>query len=343
MSPIGLLMVIAAVGAEADPAAALSTQPGRQAVERGLVFLEEDAVKWRQKHNCVTCHHGVMTVWALGEARQQGYAIAAETWADLAGWTLGDNAEILRTRIIPAPPRPADPPPQYHVVSLAAVYFAQAARSMPDLDAPAREQLDRLPGHVAAFQKADGSWSAEEFPAGNRPPPTQESPEVLTLWAYLALEPFAAAEAAPTSPARASRTRAEAWLGAITPGDTTQVAALRLLTATRAGAGNADAIDRLLKRQHADGGWSQVKDLEADAYATGQALYALAQAGLKADRPEVRRAVAFLVASQRADGSWPMIPRAHPGAKPFKETTAIDYFGSAWAVLGLVRSVPQSD
>ena len=51
--------------------------------------------------------------------------------------------------------------------------------------------------------------------------------------------------------------------------------------------------------------------------------------------------MAFLVATQKADGSWPMTSRAQPGAKPFKNPVPITYFGSAWATLGLLRSTPK--
>ena len=98
------------------------------------------------------------------------------------------------------------------------------------------------------------------------------------------------------------------------------------------------ATEALLSRQHADGGWGQVQDIPSDAYATGQALYFLSLAGVSKDRREVQRGVAFLVASQRPDGSWPMKSRAQPGEKPFTNPVPITYFGSAWATLGLVRS-----
>jgi squalene cyclase len=100
-------------------------------------------------------------------------------------------------------------------------------------------------------------------------------------------------------------------------------------------------IDGLLGRQNADGGWGQDQDLPSDAYATGQALYFLNLAGVPADRAEVRRGVAFLVATQKDDGSWPMTSRAHPGAKPMTNPVPITYFGSAWATMGLMRSVPK--
>jgi len=52
--------------------AACVPQQARTAVQRGLTFLERDALKWRKERGCATCHHGTMTVWALSEAKAQG-------------------------------------------------------------------------------------------------------------------------------------------------------------------------------------------------------------------------------------------------------------------------------
>jgi squalene cyclase len=143
---------------------------------------------------------------------------------------------------------------------------------------------------------------------------------------------------------REARAHAAAWLAKNSgTGTSTQSAAIRLFREVRAERPPKDlepGIDRLLSLQNADGGWGQLKGLPSDAFATGQALYFLSIAGVVADRPEIRRGMTFLVGSQKPDGSWPMTSRAHPGAKPFKNPVPITYFGSAWATLGLLRSVP---
>src|SRR5437879_469272 len=64
-------------------AAAPTPEQARKAIDRGLAFLETDAAKWRKEHTCATCHHGTMTVWALSEAKSQGYAVPAETLTDV--------------------------------------------------------------------------------------------------------------------------------------------------------------------------------------------------------------------------------------------------------------------
>src|SRR4051794_15523221 len=72
-----------------------------KAVERGLAFLVEDAARWREEHRCATRHHGNMTVWALSEAKDQGYEIAAETLAlqSAPAWSLPgrDRSRYLAT------------------------------------------------------------------------------------------------------------------------------------------------------------------------------------------------------------------------------------------------------
>src|SRR5262245_61038292 len=69
------------------PETGVTPQQAHKAVERGLSFLEKDAAKWRKDRTCSTCHHGTMTVWALSEARSQGYDVKADTLADTVKWT----------------------------------------------------------------------------------------------------------------------------------------------------------------------------------------------------------------------------------------------------------------
>ncbi len=103
-------------------------------------------------------------------------------------------------------------------------------------------------------------------------------------------------------------------------------------------------IDELLALQRADGGWSQtVPELKSDAFATGQTLYVLSLAGYTAERPEIKRGIDFLVATQKPDGSWPMISRSTPDGSPgsAKLLTPITCAASSWATLGLARLAPK--
>jgi hypothetical protein len=321
---------------EKVPAKPAATPPqARKAIENGLAFLENDAAKWRKERKCATCHHGTMTVWALSEAKNQGYPVKAETLADTIKWTKERLTGI---------DKPRDTRPGWKMVNTPAVYLTMMALTVPKQDAISADELKRIAGHLLRHQETDGSWAWSSAPAQNRPPPVFESDEVLTLMAYLALGPHVPNDPKQKSEARDSRLKAVAWLGMTKPSQTTQAAALRLLRDVRAGKPAKqlqEDIDKLLSRQNKDGGWGQTKDLASDAYATGQALYVLRLAGVSSDRAEIQRAVSFLVATQKVDGSWPMASRAHAGAKPFTNPVPITYFGSAWATLGLMRAVPK--
>ena len=291
------------------PTEVASTQEAWRSIERGLAFLEKDALAWRKEHQCATCHHGTMTVWALSEAKSRGYAVKPETLADLTEWTKERLKGI---------DKPRDKRPGWSMVNTNALYLAMMAQAVPRQDAVSADELRRIAGHLVRHQEADGSWAWSSAPPGNRPPPHFESDEVAAFLGYMAFGPQVSADSKGPSEARESRERAAVWLGKSEPTDTTQAAGLRLLVKVRAGE-SADVIrpelDRLLGRQNKDGGWGQLRDLPSDAYATGQALYVLGQAGVPPVRAEVRGGVDFLVARQRPDGSWPMKSRARSGSK----------------------------
>lgn len=172
-------------------------------------------------------------------------------------------------------------------------------------------------------------------PAENRPPPFFESDEVATLLALLVLQGGIA-----NDELRGSRQKAIDWLAKADETHTTQAAALRMLWKKRAepAADMQSHIERFFNRQHSDGGFAQLADRASDAYATGQSLYLLNLLGVPRDRPEMQRAIGFLVATQRDDGSWDMIRRGHEGVTPSANVVPLKYFGSAWATLGLIRS-----
>jgi hypothetical protein len=44
-------------------------------IDRGLAFLAKDALAWKKEHNCVTCHHASLVVWATREAKLRGHAV----------------------------------------------------------------------------------------------------------------------------------------------------------------------------------------------------------------------------------------------------------------------------
>ncbi len=277
-------------------------------------------------------------MWALSEAKRQGYEVAAAYLSETMQWTKERLAGIEK---------PRDPRPGWEMINTPALYLAAMARHQPGQEILSAPELRQIANHAARHLESDGSvlTPATMSPPRpvNGPPPIFESREVLTLLAVLAMLPHEPPGPEQPATVRDGYRKASEWLAAATTGADTQSMALRLLITMQQRKPRNElrtAIDQLLARQRHDGGWGQLRDLASDAFATGQTLYVLSLVGVDRRQPAIRRGVAFLVANQRADGSWPMTPRAHPGAKPSTNSLPIGHFGSCWAVLGLVRTVP---
>jgi len=296
-------------------------------IDRGLAFLTKDALAWKNKHNCASCHHAALVIWSMREAKQRGHAVEEPVLAQLTKWVAesGDGKFGLA--------RPASAP---KALSPKAVWFALALGADPKPDAISQKGMKLLLKTVKSEQTENGSWST--WPE-TRPPIFGDSNESMTALATLAVLPAAAAGDAS---AKAVRDKGIQWLAKTKTDNDPQSIAMRLVLWRRLGRPANEwepLIQHIKKRQNADGGWSQTKDMASDAWATGQALYALAHAGIKPNDPVIARAHAFLIKTQRSDGSWPMTSRpVKPGGKGSTSLIPITGAGSAWAVLGLVRS-----
>jgi Squalene-hopene cyclase C-terminal domain len=318
LSAIVTLILLPLGAAAADPAPDV-----KETINRGLTFLAKDNLAWKEKRQCAECHHAPFTIWALNEGKKRGYAVEEKALADLTTWAVAKDV-------------PAKAPKQERVdlneapLLLALGVEAGEARATQD-------DLKKLLTSVLGDQDKDGSWklSYEFRPIGS-------SPEVLTTLALLALS-------APNAPdmgkeGKAARERGLEWLRGARPDEELQAAALRLILWRRLDLPSSEwepLVEKLRSAQNADGGFSQLPKLKSDAYATGQALYALAEAGVKPDDEAVRKAQSFLAKTQREDGAWAIVSRAiMRDGKPPKNLEPITHAGSAWAVMGLVRSSP---
>jgi hypothetical protein len=141
--------------------------------------------------------------------------------------------------------------------------------------------------------------------------------------------------------------RALSFLRKAKAGDT-QDEAFKLLGLVWAGASAAEVSSqakRVLTLQRKDGGWGQQPAMKSDAYATGQALYALQSSGAKATSAAYRKAAQYLLRTQLEDGTWYIHSRA-VGFQPYRDSGfphGPDQFISAaatsWAVIGLAHTL----
>ena len=185
-------------------------------------------------------------------------------------------------------------------------------------------------------QMPDGHW-----PGANPPSPIESNDIEVTAVAMRALQVFAPPSGAPV---RKAVDRARAWL-TTAQADATEERAFRLLGLHWAGASNEilkPAARDLLASQRADGGWGQTDTMPSDAYATGEALFALRESGMSAagDRA-YRKGIEFLLRTQIEDGSWPVETRAVPiqayfeSGFPYGVNQWISAAATGWATAAL--------
>ncbi len=304
----------------------LESNSVKDAVARSLPLLQRIGEPVRKLDGCTTCHNHTLPAMAVAMARARGVAVdevQARKEAELAArLDPGMNGPVLLGNSVPD-------------------FFAYQLIGLRAQGVPESDVLDRMVHYVAAHQDPSGRFKVADY----RPP--QEYTDItFTATAMRALQLY-------PIPGRAAEfqervRRSARWLTAQRPRDTEEHA-LRLIGLAWAGerkralqaAGRAIAA---LQRE--DGGWGQTANLASDAYATGQALYALHLAGVTATEPVYQRGVAYLLRTQRKDGSWYVTSRAHPvqplidGGYPYINHQWISAAGGAWSTMALLASMP---
>ena len=188
--------------------------------------------------------------------------------------------------------------------------------------------------YVALLQGADGS-----FPTMMQRIPADGSDVALTAIAIRALIAYA-----PDASVPARVARARAYLAKQEP-VSTEDRVYQLLGLHWAGAPAielAPLAQALVATQRGDGSFAQRPGLRGDAYATGQAVVALREAGgLAADDVTIARAAHFLLATQITDGSWFVATRAlrfqpfFDSGFPQGRSQYASALGTSWAVMAL--------
>lgn len=317
------VLVAAASATAADAPAKQPDEPA--AIRKGLAYVEAKSLAWLRQRKCASCHHVPLMVWAQRDARQRGFKIDEQGLQEASDFMLAaDN----RANIVP---NPKEKDREGNGFSLMAAVTIFAFRDGGPAPEPAAAKIMKnATDHLLAKQKADGSWMRFE----GRPPIFEREEAATLLAAHAVGAPKPAVKPSP------QLAKARQWLAANSKGESQQALSLRILVDHDRKA----SVEQLLKRQNADGGWSQTKAMASDAYATGQAVYALvARGSIDKSNPAILKARAFLVKSQKEDGFWPMTSRPPNNGKSkggAGNLEPITVAGSAWAVLGLLQCTP---
>jgi len=202
---------------------------------------------------------------------------------------------------------------------------------------------------IARRQRPDGHWT----PGDDIRPPQSFSPFTTTANALRVLQLFLPETMAEE---RNRRVRdARAWLERTLPLDN-EDRVYQLFGLHWAGSDPRlirNLCDQLLAEQRPDGGWGQISSRASDAYATGEALAALLQAGhTHASDPAYQRGLRYLLSTQKLDGTWFVASRLHPPgtwSPPYFETglpyghdQSVSAMGTSWAAAALLLAIPES-
>jgi hypothetical protein len=203
---------------------------------------------------------------------------------------------------------------------------------------PADRITDALVHDIAQKQRRDGSWLM-----GDGRPPIEQSDFSSTALCLRALQSYPIPGRREEFQKRIAKARA--WLTANRKTRSNEERTFRLLGLVWAKADVKDAVRDLLASQRPNGGWAGLATLDPDAYATGQALYAVHEGGVPVSDPAYQRGVKYLLSTQLADGSWHVRTRAM-GFQPYFESSFphghdqwISVAGTAWSIMALAAAL----
>jgi hypothetical protein len=305
----------------------------RASVVKGFTLLQKSGVVFIAKAKCASCHHAAMT------------SMVAETMIK-KGITGFDTTRGLRikamtnTLAFQSNPNLND---QFIPAKFLAPYILLGLQAE---GYPADFNTDLAVEYLLSQALPDGSFKAECARV-----PLECGDVHLTAFATRAIQLYASPSKGPQVQQLVTRTKG--WLERQTP-TVQQELAFQLLGLTWCGSSvtaKTAVVAKLKAMQNSDGGWSQLPAMSSDAYATGQVLYALSQAGLSHTESETyEKGINYLLRTQDKSGAWIVTTRSNPiqllintDFPPYDENQFISAAATNWAALALAEALPDKN
>jgi hypothetical protein len=321
------------------------------AVEASLRLLQASSAAFQKevKGSCYSCHNESLPAMAVALARDRGFQVeeakAREQRAYVHRRFASGREKALQALGNPAgKDRDAEDAVLNHFpgADMTIGYGLLGMAAWDPKPDPATQALARF---LARRQRKEGRWGVSCSVRA----PSEDSNFTATALAVRAMQTFIPGDAEAEVEQRVASARR--WLQETAP-QNTEDRTFRLLGLAWAGAAKTDSsvqetVRALLADQREDGGWAQTAALPSDAYATGEVLVALHQAGgLPVTDPAYQRGAAFLLQTQAKDGSWFVKSRARPfqgyveTGFPYGKNQFISAAATSWATMALTLIVP---
>lgn len=329
-----------------------ASERARASAQRGLRLIEQSNKTFSSMAACVSCHHQGVGLMATGLAKERGFGYDRKLAAEQVNLILKQDAAHANEvkGVLPMPELYKHiPGVDMGELTPAVTYSYAGLLAHGEKGVEAQAAMTVI---LASQQFEDGRWG---FLLPREP--MQSSQFATTALAIRLLKTYMPPDRAAETAQRIAK--AKAWLIA-TKAVTNEDKTFRLLGLKWVDADPAEiakATKELRSGQRADGGWAQLPASEAgrvgnaytlsDAYATGQALYALHLAGgMPTGNAAYQKGVRYLLRTQDDDGSWFVGKRAIPantyldGGFPHGQSQYISYGATCWATMALMLASP---
>lgn len=290
-------------GVEQSETAAPAEDTWKAAIQKSLPLIQSSDVTFLERSKCVSCHHQSLTAMTVGTVRAAGLKVDEAVAAQQAKASQA-TAEGLRESMerLFGMPGGADAV-SYILLGLGAA------------EVPASPATDAMASFLLASQTIDGRWRIQA-----RRPPMEASDFTVTATSIRALQLYA--PESHRAPADGAIQSALLWLRRAQPAST-EDRVFQLLAfgwVNQSDVFIEEAAQRLIGEQRPDGGWSQMRFMQSDAYATGSVLVSLQLAArLPSSHRSIQRGLRFLSDAQLEDGSWQVRTRSTP-IQPYIES-----------------------
>jgi len=296
----------------------------RRAAQLGIDWLQASTIRWQLGNRCFGCHVQGQTTMGLAVAARNDYVVSNPLIDRLAAYAA--------SRQLPnGPDRGALPVPVVPATILPTVF---AAMSYSYLERGRSAAADAALASAAPWLLAKQSASGEVAAEDTKSPPIDQGSIMAS--ANAAFGWSAAFAQSHDGKYQAAVGRALNFIAAAstvtTQDEVFKILALENLGSDQQKADAAKLAAQLAAEEYPDGGWREAPDLDGpNTFSTGQALYALRQAGVSVDSAPFRSGVEYLLRTQEAAGDW--LPKAT------HSPSRVPYAPTMWAVIGLAGSL----